>query len=504
MTVPLWPTMNDKRSRSFPQIRRLTDARALRARLAEIGHELPVDDRVDSSGPLAQPLDHAGWHLDNRFAILPMEGWDATEDGRPTDLVRRRWKRFGASGAALIWGGEAVAVHPDGRANPHQLCIGEHSAEDLGELRQLLTTAQTEAGHDPHAVVGLQLTHSGRWARPYGEPRPRTAYEHPVLDPRVGAGADQVLTDAELDELVECFARAAVLAQGAGFDFVDVKHCHGYLLHELLTAVDRAGDYGGDLRGRSEFTRRVLAAIRSAAPGLGLGVRLSVFDVVPHRAGPDGTGVPEVQGEYRYAFGGDGTGLGVDLAETHEFCDMLVEMGVTLLCVTAGSPYYCPHVQRPAYFPPSDGYEPPNDPLEDVARMQSVTRELTTAHPGLLVVGSAMTYLQDHFANVAQPLVSEGWMHSVGLGRMALSLPELPAQVLAGEDLVRNRVCRTFSDCTTAPRHGMISGCWPLDDFYKRRPEREQLARVKREAKAARGVRRPDEPGDEPPTGSKS
>ncbi len=183
---------------------------------------------------------------------------------------------------------------------------------------------------------------------------------------------------------------------------------------------------------------------------------------------------------------------------------MLVEMGVTLLCVTAGSPYYCPHVQRPAFFPPSDGYRPPNDPLEDVARMQAATRELTMAHPGLLVVGSGMTYLQDHFANVAQPLVSRGWMHSVGLGRMALSLPELPAEVLAGEDLERNRICRTFSDCTTAPRHGMISGCWPLDDFYKQRPEREQLARVKREAKAALGVRRRSDPGDEPATGSPS
>ena len=127
-------------------------------------------------------------------------------------------------------------------------------------------------------------------------------------------------------------------------------------------------------------------------------MRLSVFDVVPHVAGPDGTGVPEVDGPYRYAFGGDGTGLGVDLSETHELCRTLVELGIHLLCVTAGSPYYCPHVQRPAYFPPSDGYQPPNDPLWDVARLQQVTRDLTMAHPELLVVGSGLTYLQDHVA----------------------------------------------------------------------------------------------------------
>ncbi len=489
-------TMNGKTPGSFPQVRRLKDAQALRSRLADLGLELPVDDEVDSTGALAEPLDHAGWQLGNRFAILPMEGWDGTPDGRPSDLVRRRWSRFGASGAALVWGGEAVAVHPDGRANPNQLCIGEHSGADLAELRRVVVDARRDAGHEGPAVIGLQLTHSGRWARPDGEARPRTAYEHPVLDARVGAGPEQLLSDTELDDLIGRFAHAAVLAREAGFDFVDVKHCHGYLLHELLSGYDRPGPYGGDLSGRTEFTRRVLAAIRSEAPGLGLGVRLSVFDVAPHRAGADGTGVPETSGSYRHAFGGDGTGLGIDLTETHALCDMLVESGVTMLCVTAGSPYYCPHAQRPAYFPPSDGYRPPNDPLLDVGRMQWATRELTRAHEDLLVVGSGMTYLQDHFANVAQPLVQQGWMHSVGLGRMALSLPELPALVLAGEELVRNQVCRTFSDCTTAPRHGMISGCWPLDEFYKQRPERERLARVKREAKATLGVRRRREPDD--------
>ena len=334
----------------------------------------------------------------------------------PPSLVHRRWQRFGASGAALIWGGEAVAVHPDGRANPNQLCIGDHSAEDLAALRHTLVTAQREAGHDAEAVVGLQLTHSGRWARPDGTPQPQTAYEHPVLDSRVGAGPGDVLTDAQLDELVGCFVDAATVAAAAGFDFVDIKHCHGYLLHELLSAVDRPGPYGGSMAERTTFLRRVVDGIGSSAPGLGIGVRLSAYDVAPHHSGPDGVGERDGAGPYRHAFGGDGTGLGIDLAETHEFCRTMVEVGATLLCVTAGSPYYCPHVQRPAYFPPSDGYLPPNDPLVDVARLQGVTQELASAHPELLVVGSGLTYLQEHLANVAQSLVADGWMHSVGWG----------------------------------------------------------------------------------------
>ena len=130
---------------SFPQVRRLEDAAALRARLDELGTELPVADVVDATGALAQPLSHPGAELANRFCILPMEGWDGTVDGRPTDLVRRRWSRFGSSGAALMWGGEAVAVDPAGRANPHQLTIGPNSVEDLSELRGVLVDAHREA-----------------------------------------------------------------------------------------------------------------------------------------------------------------------------------------------------------------------------------------------------------------------------------------------------------------------------------------------------------------------
>ena len=447
-------------------------------------------DRVDVDGPLAAALDHAGWTMANRFAILPMEGWDATEDGRPTDLVHRRWRRFGASGAALIWGGEAVAVDPAGRANPHQLSIGEHSLADLTALRETLVGAHRRPGRSGEPVIGLQLTHSGRWSRPAGRAAPRIAYRHPLLDERVDADDGHLLSDTELDDLVGRFVQAAVVAAEAGFDFVDVKHCHGYLLHELLTATDRPGPYGGSFLGRTTFLRRVLDGIHRDAPGLGIGVRLSVFDVAPHRTGADGVGVSEADGPYRYAFGGDGTGDGIDLREPHQFCNLLVESGISMLCVTAGSPYWCPHVQRPAYFPPSDGYLPPRDPLLDVVRMQEVTRELTVGHPELLVVGSGLTYLQDHLPNVAQGLVADGWMQMVGLGRMALSMPDLPRRVLEGDPLDRRLVCRTFSDCTTAPRHGLVSGCWPLDEYYRGRPERVELAAIKRTAERDRGGRR--------------
>jgi NADPH2 dehydrogenase len=467
------------------QVRTLRTHDQLTGRLAALGLDLAVDAEVDPGGPLAAPLPVVGREAANRLCVLPMEGWDGEPDGRPSDLVRRRWRRFGAGGAGIVWA-EATAVRPDGRANARQLVIGQGTVDDLAALRRELVAAHAEAGGSRHGpVVGLQLTHSGRWSRPDGSPRPRIAYRHPLLDDRVAAGDAEVMSDADLDDLVADYVRAAVLAQRAGFDFVDVKHCHGYLLHELLSAVDRPGPYGGDLAGRARFLQRVADGVRAEAPGLGLALRLSAFDLVPHAAaGASGRGAPVARadrpGRYRYAFGGDGSGLGVDLAEAHELIRLAAGWGVSLVSVTAGSPYYCPHAQRPAYFPPSDGYLPPRDPLIDVARMVAVTAELAAAHPQVTVVASGLSYLQQWLPHAGQALVAGGGAAAVGYGRMALSYPHLPHDVLAGRPLDKRQICRTLSDCTTAPRQGLVSGCYPYDPFYKALPERDVLVAAKR------------------------
>lgn len=433
--------------RRWPQVKRLDTAPAFLGRLDDVGATLPFADppAVDA---LAAPLPVAGRKAPNRFAVLPMEGWDGTDDGRPTDLVRRRWSRFGASGAGLVWGGEAFAVRPDGRANPHQLCAGPTSAADLAELRSLLA---------PDQVAGLQLTHSGRWAV---EPRPGRA--EPLLDAR---RAGRPWTDDELDALADDYAAVARLAAAAGFDFVDVKACHGYLHHELLGCA-------GSLTERARWLRATVERVRTAAPGLHVGVRLSVFDVVPHRRGPDGIGEPEADTVAPFGFAAS------------DAAALLHELGVELVCVTAGSPYYCPHVQRPAWFPPSDGYAPPEDPLAAVARLVAAAVELARSSPDLTVVASGVSYLQEWVPHVASALVRDTDVAAVGVGRMALSYHDLPADVLAGRALDGRRLCRTFSDCTTAPRNGLVSGCWPLDAFYRDRPDRVELAAAKRRTRA--------------------
>jgi 2,4-dienoyl-CoA reductase-like NADH-dependent reductase (Old Yellow Enzyme family) len=473
---------------SFPRVNSLKSADDFRRRQAELGIALPFDEELatEPDSPLARAYPRTRGGIGNRFCVLPMEGWDGTTDGRPTDLTRRRWRNFGASGAKLIWGGEAVAVRHDGRANPNQLLLNAATLPEIAGLREELVGVHRERfGNADDLLVGLQLTHSGRFARPNDKARlePRIVYCHPILDARFGIADDRpLLSDDDLARLTEDFVAAAKLAVQAGFAFVDVKHCHGYLGHELLSAVDRPGRYGGSFENRTRLLRDVVTGIRAECPALDVGVRVSVFDFVPFRSGSDGTGEPSATGPYRYAFGGDGTGVGIDLAEPHALLDLLEQLGIDLVCTTAGSPYYTPHVQRPAAFPPSDGYEPPEDPLVGVARQIAATAELKARHPRLAVVGSGYTYLQEWLPHVGQRVIREGRADFVGLGRMVLAYPELPADVLAGRPLSRKRVCRTFSDCTTAPRNGMVSGCYPLDPFYKDRPERQQLALLKRPA----------------------
>lgn len=473
----------------IPRVASLRSPAALRERLSALGLELPCDDEALAApaSPLAAPLALGAGPTGelvaaNRFVVQPMEGWDATAEGRPSELTERRWRAFGRAGAGWIWGGEAVAVQRAGRANPNQLVIDETTIDSLATLRETLLRASREAGHaDP--VIGLQLTHSGRWSRPDGQSRPRIAYRHPLLDRRVSVDDASVLADEELDGLVDDYARAARLALQAGFDFVDVKHCHGYLLHEFLSARGRAGRFGGpSLEARSALGLAIVDAVRRAAPSLRVGVRLSVFDHVPHAPGPDGRGAPEAHPlPYPYGFGLDPDAPGrIDLDEVVRFAAQLGEHGVSWLNVTAASPYTVPHLQRPALFPPSDGYAPPEDPLVGVARLLGAARAMKRALPATPIVSSGWSYLQEYLPHVAQACVREGWFDAVGLGRMVLSYPELPADALAGRALERGRLCRTFSDCTTAPRNGLVSGCYPLDPFYRERPERAALDAIKR------------------------
>ena len=492
----------------FAKVGALKDADQFRKKLDELGIVLPVDDKAlsaNESSPLATPCRIGNFSVGNRFCIQPMEGWDGTVDGKPSEYTIRRWQRMGESGAKLIWGGEAFAVMHEGRANPKQLYYRE---ENIDSMRQLLNTLleahQKRFGRTDDLLIGLQLTHSGRWSKPNhnGKSEPKIVYHHPLLDKRSGISETDdsaVLTDNEIREIIKQYIKAAKMAYEVGFKFVDVKACHGYLGHEFLSAYDRPGPYGGSFENRTRFIREIVEGIENECPNLLIGVRLSAFDTLPHQGDPTrkqlgkiGQGVP-TKWDSANPYSGFGLNrnnpLEIDLSETIEFIRFLQnDLKVDLVNISAGSPYYAPHIQRPAPEPPVGAYEPPEDPLIGCARQIYAVKELKSHFPDLPMVGTAYSMFMEYLPHVAQGVVREGWTDFVGIGRGFLSYHDMPADILEETPLKRNRICRGKSECTSAIRltndaDGMPfapSGCYPYDPLYRDSADFQRL----RDAKA--------------------
>jgi 2,4-dienoyl-CoA reductase-like NADH-dependent reductase (Old Yellow Enzyme family) len=437
---------------------------------------LDVHLRADLS-PLAAPIKVGGWTVGNRLAIQPMEGCDGTPDGTPDELTYRRYERFGAGGAKLVWG-EAAAVAPEGRANTRQLVIDEAHAEGLAKLADLTRAAhRAEWGDDSDLLVGIQLTHSGR----YSVPRPILGQHDPLLDPRTvldkatsaTAGPDTpLISDDALDRLQDRYSEATRVAFKVGFDFIDIKQCHRYLLSELLSAKTRPGKYGGSFENRTRFIRTLVERLRAENPGGIIGTRLNVFDGIPFRMnGPDAPGVPVAfTTPVRSAWGtNEDDPFQPDMTEPLALIGELYRLGLDLLNVSMGNPYASPHIVRPFEYAPVDGYLSPEHPLIGVDRHFRLTAAVQSAYPDLPVVGSGYSWLQAFTFQAGAANVAAGKAAFLGIGRGSLSQPDFGRHVLRGEPLDHKRICRTFSYCTAlmrAKHHPLgqfATGCPPFD-----------------------------------------
>jgi 2,4-dienoyl-CoA reductase-like NADH-dependent reductase (Old Yellow Enzyme family) len=435
----------------------------------------------DDLSPLFRPVRIGDLTAGNALCVQPMEGCDGTLDGRPDELTYRRYQRFGAGGAKLIWA-EAAAVVEEGRANSRQLLVSDATLPDLEKMLRVCRDAHREAfGKDDDLVVGLQLTHSGR----YSYKKPLLATHDPILDGRTivdkttGRTADHsypLLGDADLAALVDRYVAAARRAHQAGYQFVDIKQCHRYLLSELLASRNRSGPYGGSLENRTRLARDIITAIRSEVPGLAIFSRVNVYDSIPYRmkAGTsDGEPCPHDL-PLTCAWGTDPNDhTRPDLAEPLEWIGTMAKLGVSCVNISMGNPYATPHVIRPFEYPPPDGYETPEHPLLGVARHFRLTELVQRAYPALAVVGSGYSYLQEFLPQAAAANVAEGRTTFAGVGRATLSQPDFARQLQEHGKLERKRICRTFSYCTALMRskHNELgqfaTGCPPFDkDVY--------------------------------------
>jgi 2,4-dienoyl-CoA reductase-like NADH-dependent reductase (Old Yellow Enzyme family) len=447
---------------------RFKDRGALEEKISQLRLDIPLSDDISI---LFRPIIVAGRTLPNRFLIHPMEGADAEPDGGPSGLTFRRYRRFAAGGAAVIWF-EAAAVVEAGRGNPRQLLINARTGDGfkrLVEATRRAAAAKLGPGHSPLLVI--QLTHAGRFARPRGRPQPVISQRSPVLDALVGLPADfPLVRDDGLASIRDAFVAAAKIARSAGFDAVDIKACHGYLVSELLAAFTRPESrYGGPFENRVRFLLDTAAGIRAEAPGIEITSRLNVFDGLPY---PHGFGVSRDDPETP------------DLSEPIELIGILGRGGLPLLSVSCGIPAYRPHIGRP-YDKPMTGQDPPGEhPLAGVARLLRLTGEVQKRRPALPVVGAGYSWLRQFFPHAAAAAVETGKASLVGLGRGAIASPDWVSDLAEKGLLNPRRVCIACSKCSEMLRWGSRVGCAVRDaEVYRDEYKKTRIA--------ARRLRRP-------------
>jgi 2,4-dienoyl-CoA reductase-like NADH-dependent reductase (Old Yellow Enzyme family) len=427
------------------------DGDSFQAEVANLGLRLPWSDDVS---PLFDGFEVGAFRLPNRLAVHPMEGFDAVASGAPGELSIRRYERYAAGGAGTIWF-EATAVNADGRSNPHQMYLHRGTASNFAKLVDATRSAARNAfGPDHTPLLVLQLTHSGRWSRPSDCRKPFIAFHNSTLDELVGIDSEYPLvTDDDLDCLQEDFVRATQLAADAGFDAIDIKACHGYLVSELLAAFTREGRYGGSFENRTRFLVETALRVRDEVPSILVASRLNAYDGLPY---PHGFGVNR------------NDPAKPDLEEPRALLSELRENRLSLANISVGVPYSKPHLGRPFSWPVRGSSPSPEHPLFGVSRLLDIVATLQHGVKALPMVGTGYSWLRQFFPHVAAGAVAAEDVTLAGVGRLAFAYPDFARDLFEHGTLNPAKCCLACSGCTELMRAGGPTGCIVRDrDFYR-------------------------------------
>lgn len=408
------------------------DSGSLLRKASELGLSLPFSEDIS---PLLRPLQLDDLTIMNRLVVQPMEGYDSTSGGAPSDLTKRRYLRYASGGSGLIWF-EAVAVSPEGRSNPNQLWINKGNSDDFRSLNSLIRETAGKKTYNPRLVI--QLTHSGRYSKPERQPQPLVAAPNETLDKH----NPHVLSDDELKKIQDDYIEGARISAAAGFDMIDIKACHGYLMIDLLAAKDRDKSiYGGDASGRFRFMLETIERIRQEVPGIMITTRLNISDMYAGGFGVDGMNEP-------------------DLTDATLLIRELGSRGMSLVNLSMGSPYFNPHITRPYDAPAVPGQKLPDEhPLEGVLRMINGTARLSREFPDVHFTGSAYSWLRQFAPNVGAEVIRKGYASLIGLGRSSFAYPSLPEDLMRYGKADPAKVCITCSGCTRLIRNFHPGGC---------------------------------------------
>lgn len=414
------------------------DLTEINEKVRELGAEISFDEDLS---PLWEPKKIGEKITPNSMAVLPMEGCDSNTDGSPSDLVYQRYTKLAKGGFGLIWW-EANAVVEEGKANEQQMML---TASNVSKFKALLDEVNRIAmetwGHRPIHI--LQLTHSGRYSRPEGHlSRPLVPQHDPLLD----KGNEIIVSDEYLDSLVFRYVESAKLAAEAGFDGVDIKATHRYLVSELLASHTREGKYGGSFENRTRFLLDTIKAVKKeVGDKLIVACRFNVYDAHP----------------YPYGFGVDKQDMWkFDEKEPVELVKMMVENGVDLLSNSGGNPYYIyPQVTRPFDISSYGIPTPDEHPLESISRLFYLTSVIQKAAGDVPVVGNGYSWLRQFMPYAGSANLKAGRCSLVGFGRMSFAYPDAPSDLKEKGYLDPNKVCITCSKCTQIMRDHGTTGC---------------------------------------------
>jgi 2,4-dienoyl-CoA reductase (NADPH2) len=451
--------------------------------LKQLNQKLGVNvEAIEDVSILTKPVHTGKLAIPNSLAVHPMEGCDGDSQGRPGKLTLRRYERFAAGGAGLIWA-EATAVVPEGRANPRQLWIHEKNKESFAAMVKMMRqSAANSTGSSHKPVIVLQLTHSGRYSKPGGMAHPIIAQRDPYRDPlapqpnpdpnRKSRIPDDwpLVTDDYLDKLQDAYVKAARIAFEVGFDAVDIKSCHGYLINELFGCRSRKGKYGGSFENRTRFPLEVIDKIhQELGEDAAVTMRLGIYDAIP----------------YPYGWAIDKDDYTKPDNEPMKLIELLRKRGIRLINTTIANPYYNPHVGRPFNEPIVGGYEEPEHPLIGVSRLVNIVGDIQKQFPDIALVGTGYSWLRTLFANVAAANKTNGLTTLVGAGRMAFAYPDFAKDIVNDGKMYPEKVCVSCSACTQIMRDAGMTGCVVRDNKvygpifeHGRMSDRDNLVRL--------------------------
>ena len=403
--------------------------------ITQLGVELPVSEQL---AILKTSLSLYDKIIPNRLVVHPMEGCDGTAEGAPGELTFRRYERFGGSGTGLLWM-EACAVSGEGRGNPRHLYLNNNTLAAFRKLfDSMMASVKTVSGEDFRPYTVLQLTHAGRYSRPQTDATAIVAVaENPYLDP-LSNPQKRLITDEELEQIENQYVKAALMAKEIGFDAVDIKACHCYLISELLSAHTREGLYGGSFDNRIRFLLNVVDKVK-AGVDIDVTLRVNAYDAIPYPFG--------------WATDKDGN---PSLDDPCRLMQMLWEKGVHLVNISVGNPYFNPHIGRAADTGP---YTAPEHPIESAARMLHIIKEMKAAAPRMIVVGTGFSWFREYGANLAAGCIERGWMDLAGFGRQSFAYPDFARDILSKGTMFRNKCCTACTKCTELMRFGGQAGC---------------------------------------------